>query len=269
MVQGGNSERITLKWRRARKYFAPVSILILVLAGVFAFVNQQHAYSGPPPILDPDFKLWRNDSRGQRLMVWNSESVKGVNDLAVMNVSSIMGRDAVALGIFQSGAGSRWVYESLSQTLDGSRLLSLLNMSIGIWILREPCRCDANPFNKTSVVLSVEVNDGVHTISFVFSDQLQGTQTLLGHRIVFMPTPSGVWTYQKFNIAREYAGSHWSAPDQLTFSIVFGVGGSAVGWHYAYLNTVTAVNDGFRYPLPPKFSGFWSFTTSNNHVIIT
>jgi hypothetical protein len=61
-----------------------------------------------------------------------------------------------------------------------------------------------------------------------------------------------VWVYQKFNIAREYATSHWAAPDQLTFSIVFGVAGSAVGWHYAYLNALTIVNDGLHYPLVPR-----------------
>lgn len=240
-----------MKASKMRRYFALASVAILITAGGFAFMNLQGTYSGPPPILDPNFKLWSNDSR-ERLLVWNSESVKGVNDITRMNGSNVMGRNAVMLGIFQSGSGSRWVYESLFQTLDGSRLSSLLNASVGIWILKEPCQCDADPFNKTSVLLSLEVSDGIHTISFVFSDQLQGTQTLLSHRIVFIPTQSGVWVYQKFNIAREYVTSHWSAPDRLTFSLVFGVAGSAVGWHYAYLNAITIVNDGLHYPLYPQ-----------------
>ena len=242
-----------MRTNKLRRYFALVSVAILMIAAGFAFMNLQGTNIGPPPILDPNFKLWSNDSR-ERLLVWNSESVKGVGDRTRINGSVVMGRDAVALGILQSGAGSRWVYESLFQTLDGSRLSSLLNASVGVWIFKEPCRCDADPFNKTSVILSVEVNDGIHTLSFVFSDQLEGTETLSNHRIVFIPTQSGVWVYEKFNIAREYASSHWAAPDQLTFSIVFGVAGSAVGWHYAYLNAVTIVNDGLHYPLPPQLS---------------
>jgi len=244
-----------LRSSKLRRYFALISVALLMIAAGFAFLNLQGTSSGPPPILDPNFKLWSNDSR-ERLLVWNSESVKGVDDRTTVNGSVVMGRDAVTFGILQSGAGSRWVYESIFQTLDGSRLSSLLNSSVGVWILKEPCRCDADPFNKTSVVLSVEVNDGIHTLSFVFSDRLLGTETLLNHRIVFIPTQSGVWVYQKFNIAREYASSHWAAPDQLTFSIVFGVAGSAVGWHYAYLNAVTMVNDGLKYPLPPRLSNW-------------
>jgi hypothetical protein len=162
-----------------------------------------------------------------------------------------MGRRAVELGIFQSGVGSRWSYESLAQTMDGRRLSALFNTSIGIWILKEPCRCDANPFNKTSIILAVEVNDGIHTVTFLFSDELQGTQTLLDHRIVFLPTPSGIWAYQKFNIAREYAASNWPLPDRLTFSIVLGVGGAAVGWHHAYVNAVNTASDGLKNPLSP------------------
>ena len=269
MVHCGESETgaITLKPSKLRRYFALVSVATLIIAAGFAFMNLQGSYSGPPAILDPNFKLWSNDSR-DRLLVWNSESVKGVGDRTRMNGSIIMGRDAVALGILQTGAGSRWVYESLFQTLDGSRLSTLLNMSVGVWILKEPCRCDADPFNKTSVILSVEVNDGIHTLSFVFSDQLQGTETLSNHRIVFIPTQSGVWVYQKFNIAREYASSHWAAPDQLTFSIVFGVAGSAVGWHYAYLNAVTIVNDGLKYPLVPRLLD-WAHIAAMSKIRIT
>jgi hypothetical protein len=177
--------------------------------------------------------------------------VKGLKDQATFNQSRIYGKDAVELRIFQSGISSRSVSASLSQTMDGSRLSTLLNVSLGMWILKEPCHCDLNPFNKTSVTLAVEVNDGIHTISFLFTDQLQGTQTLLGHKFIFIPTSSGGWTFQRFNVGREYALSRWPPPDRITFSIVLGAGGAAVGWHHAYLNSLTVINEGLQNPLMP------------------
>ena len=240
-----------MKHSRVRKYYAPVSVAILILAAVSAFANLQGTYSRPPPILDPNFTLWTNSSRGSQPLVWVPETVSGSNDQAMFNQSRVNGKDAVELRIFQSGISSRPVIESLSQTVDGGRLSTLLNVSLGIWILKEPCHCDSNPFNKTSVTLAVEVNDGIHTISFLFTDQLQGTQTLLDHKFIFMPTPSGVWTYQRFNVGREYALSRWPLPDRITFSITLGLGGAAVGWHHAYVYAVTVINDGSQNPLMP------------------
>jgi hypothetical protein len=234
-----------------RRYYAPVSVAFLILAAASAFVNLQGTYSGAPPILDPNFRLWTNSSKGSQPLVWVSESVKGSKDQVTFNQSRINGKDAVELRIFQSGISARPVIQSLSQTIDGGRLSTLLNVSLGIWILKEPCHCDLNPFNKTSVMLAVEVNDGIHTISFLFTDELQGTQTLLGHKFIFMPTPSGAWTYQRFTVGREYALSRWPLPDRISFSIVLGVGGAAVGWHHAYLNAVTTISNGLQNPLMP------------------
>jgi hypothetical protein len=234
-----------------RRYFATASVAVLILSAAFAFMNLQGTYSGPPPILDPDFKLWVDGSNGPRLMVWNLELAKGISDNATIEKSVIQGRDAVEFGIYQSGAGSRLVYASISQTIDGQRLSALLNETIGIWIVKEPCHCDANPFNSTAAILAVEVDDGEHTISFLFSDELQASQTLLNHRIVFMPTPSGVWSLEEFNVGKQYAAAHWTTPDRLVFSVTFGAAGSAVGWHTAYLNKIINLKSDLQNPLPP------------------
>lgn len=117
--------------------------------------------------------------------------------------------------------------------------------------MKEPCHCDVNPFSNTSVVLAVDVNDGEHTISFLFSDELQAAQTLLNHRIVFMPTPSGVWSFREFNVAKQYEAAHWATPNSLVFSITFGAAGSAVGSHTAYLERIITIKSGLQNPLPP------------------
>ena len=258
-----SDEAVALKRKMVRRYFASVSVAVLILSAAFAFTNLQGTYSGPPPILDPDFKLWVDGLNGSRLMVWNLELAMGVFDNATVRKSVIQGRDAVELGIYQSGAGSRLVYASISQTIDGGRLAALLNETVGIWIMKEPCRCDANLFNNTSVMLAVEVNDGEHTISFLFSDELQGAQTLLNHRIIYMPTPSGVWSLREFDVAKEYAAAHWATPERLVFSITFGAAGSAVGWHTAYLNRIITMKSGLLNPLPPLAAN-WIISASKS-----
>jgi hypothetical protein len=241
------------------KYFAAISLATLILVAALAFVNLQGTYSGPPPMLDPDFKLWANSSVGPQLMVWNREYVKGPFDQAIMNETMVDGRDAAQLGIFQSGTGTE-VYEGLTQSLDGARLAAFFHSSFEFWIMKEPCHCDGNPFNETAVTLLLEVNDGLHTISFLFSDKYAGTLSLLNNRIEFRPTPSGTWTFQKFNFTEEYEAAHWYLPSSLTFRILFGVGKSAVGWHYAFLNRITVISNSLTAS---------SSLTSNSVLILT
>jgi len=241
-----------LKSRQVKRYFAPISVAILIIAAAFAFLNLQGTYTGPPAILDPNFNLWITGPSGPQLMVWNLEAVKGPSDIVGISKTSLQGKHALELRVFQSGIQSRWTYAGISQTLDGSRLTELMNASIGFWVLKEQCHCDADLFNGTSVILAVETNDGVHSISFVFSDELQGVRSLPDQRIVFLATPSSVWYFEKLNIAKEYRMMRWSTPDELTFSIVLGVAGGAVGWHSAYLSAIALSPDGLHFPLSPQ-----------------
>jgi len=225
--------------RSLRSYFAPASVILLIVAAGFAFVNLQGTSIAPSPILDPDFQLWTGTGNSTQLMVWNLESHTPAGTQFSIKKTTIQNRDALGLNVYQSGTVSDWAYIRLSETLDGSRLMALMNATIGLWVFKEPCHCDADPFADNSVVLAVETNDGVHMVSFIFTDQLSGAVTLLDHRIVFIPTPSGQWSFEEVNIAREYANENWSTPEALTFSLVFGVAGNAEGWHRAYLNQIS------------------------------
>ena len=232
-----------MKARQIRRYFATASVGVLILVAAFAFANLQGTYSGPPPILDPNFKLWADSSTGPELMVWGCESVKGSFDHVALNETVANGRNAVELGVFQSGQGSGWVYEALMQSLDGGRLSALFNSTVGLWFMKEPCHCDDDPFNRTAVTLVVEVNDGIHTLSIVFSDKFTGTLTMLNHRIEFRATPSGTWAFEEFDFAKEYLAAHWLLPNSLTFRITFGVADGSLGWHYAYLDRITITSN--------------------------
>jgi hypothetical protein len=179
-------------------------------------------------------------------MVWDRELVMGAFDHITLNETVANGRDAVELAVFQSGEPPGWVYEALTQTLDGGRLSELFASTVGLWFMKEPCHCDDDPFNRTAVTLLVEVNDGIHTLSVLFSDKSTGTLTLLNHRIEFRAAPSGTWTFEEFNFTREYLAAHWLLPNSLTFRIIFGVAQGSLGWHYAYLDRITITSNSLR-----------------------
>jgi hypothetical protein len=222
-----------------RRYFAPASVIILVLVAGFAFLNLQGTYSGPPSILDPDFKLWTGAGNASQLVVWNLETTNLEKTQYTTTPADFQGRDGLRLALLQSGIGSHLAYIRLSETLDGPSLATLMNSTLSLWVLKESCNCDSAPFGKSSVLVVVETNDGVHTLSFVFTDQRQGTLTILSHRIVFIPTASHQWVSEVLNIGREYLNANWGAPGTLTFSLIFGVGGGNIGWHVTYLANIT------------------------------
>jgi len=221
-----------------RKYFAATSIVILLLVAGFAFLKLQGTYFGPPPILDPNFQLWSGNGNRSELMVWNLETTNLAGTQYTTTRAIVQGHDALRLALLQSGVGSHMAYLRLSETLDGARLATLMNSTLSLWVFKEPCNCDSNPFDKSSVLTAVETNDGMHTLSFILTDLRQGTLTILSHRIVFMPTPSDRWVLEIMSIGREYADANWGQPGFLTFSLILSVGGGNVGWHVTYLANI-------------------------------
>jgi len=225
--------------KRFRRYFAPASVIILVLAAGFAFLNLQGTYAGPPSILDPDFKLWEGEGNASQLVVWNLETINLASTQYTTTNTSFSGRDALRVSLFQNGTGLQAAYLRLSETMDGARLDALTNSTVGVWVYKESCNCDSNPFSKYAALFAVETNDGVHTLSFIFTDHRQGTLTLLTHRIIFIPTASNQWVFQTVNIGREYWAAYWTEPSVLTFSLLFTAGGGNLGWHTTYLANIT------------------------------
>jgi len=222
-----------------RKYFAPVSVIILVLAAGFAFLNLQGTYTGPPPILDPNFKLWEGGGNASQLVVWNLETTNLTNTQYTTTGTTFRGRNALRVSLFQDEVGAHAAYLRLSESMDGARLTALMNSTVGLWVFKESCNCDSNPFGKYSALFAVETNDGVHTLSFIFTDQRQGTLTLLTHRIIFIPTVPNQWVFKEVNIWREYCEANWSEPSVLTLSLIFSVGTGSFGWHTVYLANIT------------------------------
>jgi hypothetical protein len=221
--------------RPYRRLIAPISVTLLILVAALVFINQRPAYVGPPPILDPKFGLWVGDQGGaMKLMLWDLTYVKAPSDNVSLRETAINGRSAIQLSILQSGSEPVYVY--LTQTIDGARLAGLLADDIGVWVLAEPCNCNGPP-TTNSVVFGLEVNDGIHTLTFIFSDRTIESMTVLAHRYVYLPTQTGTWTYQHINVTREYTLAQWSLPQSITFSLFFDVGANATGWHYAYVNS--------------------------------
>ena len=223
--------------RSYKKLVAPMTVTLLLIIAGLAFLDLQPSFVGPPPILDPNFQLWVGNAGARRLMLWNMEYVEGPADNVSLREAVVDGRNATELLVKQSGIDDAPVYVYLQQTIDGARLTGLLEDDIGIWVLAEPCACNGTSTER-SLIFGVELNDGTHTLTFIFSDQAIETRTVLAHRFVYLTTQSGAWTYQHINVTRQYALAQWSLPNQLTFSIVFEAGALATGLHSAYLNSI-------------------------------
>jgi hypothetical protein len=219
-----------------KKLVAPISLILLIVVAGLAFFDLRPGYVGPPSILDPNFQLWVGVPSAKSLMVWNVTSVSGSGDNVSLRETVIDGKSAAELSILQSGVDGNAAYAYLTQTIDGTRLTGLLSGDVGAWVLAEPCACNGSSTSQ-SVIFGVELDDGIHTLTYIFSDSSVETTVILAHRFVYLPIQPGAWTYQHFNVTREYQRAHWSLPDQLTFSVVFQVGAHATGWHHAYLNS--------------------------------
>jgi hypothetical protein len=220
-----------------RKLIPPISVTILLIVAGLTFLGLQPSFVGPPPILDPNFQLWVGDAGARRLMVWDLEYTKRPGDIVSLRETVVGGKNATQILLTHSGIDDAPIYIYLKQTIDGARLTGLLEGDIGIWVLTEPCACSGTS-TAQALIFGVEINDGVHTITFIFSDQATETRTLLAHRFVYLPTQSGVWTQQHVNLTRQYALARWSLPDHLTFSLVFEAGATATGTHSAYVNSI-------------------------------
>jgi len=221
-----------------RRYFGPVSIAILLLITTYSYLNLQGTSPPQPAILDPDFTLWTQTGNLTQPLVWSLES-NAAHDRIMADRVTLLKKDALRLSIYQNETQSGDSFISVSETLDGARLTRLMNSIIGLWVFKNVCNCDSNPFGNASELQAVQINDGIRTISFVFTDNLQGTASFLEHRVILIPTPSDQWSYEEVNIGREYAAASWPQPTTITFSLLFEINRAPVGWHSVYFSHIT------------------------------
>lgn len=213
---------------RARRYVAPISIALLIIVAGATFATLRTNTTNPPPILDPNFSLWVQNSGQSRPLIWRFQNVTSPNDLVMLNQTTINGKNATQLQILKSNH-TGWTYAYLSQSIDGPRLTALFTIDVAIWVMKDTQVPQAALFG-------VEVNDGVHVLTFIFSDQAAEPQQFLAHRTVFIQTPGNTWVNQPLDFAGQYKAAKWERPDYLTLSVVFGVGPSALGPQSVYIH---------------------------------
>ncbi len=212
----------------ARRYVAPISIAILILVAGVTYATLRTTITSPPPILDPNFELWVENSGQSRPLIWQFQNVTSPNDFVTLNQTTINGMNATQLQILKSNH-TGWTYAYLSQSIDGPRLTALFTMDIAIWVMKD------TQVPQTAL-FGVEVNDGVHVLTFIFSDQAAEPQQFLAHRTVFIQTPGNTWVKRPVDFAGEYRAAKWGRPDHVTLSVVFGAGPGAVGSQSVYIH---------------------------------
>jgi hypothetical protein len=220
-----------------RRATAPVSVALLIIVAALTFASLQTSSVPSPPILDPNFELWVESSAGSHPLAWQFEHVEAADDSASLKQTQVGGMKATELAIFRGGE-TGWTYAYLSQVIDGARLTALFTQEIEVSVMREACICSSSALSA-GTLFGVEVNDGTHILTYVFSEYHAETQVFLAHRIVSLQTPSSEWVQQRLDFAEQYDDAQWKTPDRVTLSIVFGVGLDATGWQRAYVHGFT------------------------------
>ncbi len=232
-----------------RRFTAPISIALLIIVAGLAFATLRTNTTNPYPILDPDFALWVESSGQSRPMIWQLQYVKTPNDLILLNQTNTSDMTATELQILRNDHAG-WTYAYLSQTIDGPRLTSLFTMDVAIWIMKDTQVPQATLFG-------VEVNDGFHVLTFIFSDESAEPQQFLAHRTVFLETPENAWVKQSLDFTKQYEAAKWERPDHVTLSIVFGAGPNAAGLQTVYIHGFS-VSQSKNLDRSGYFSGFFA-----------
>jgi hypothetical protein len=224
--------------KHVKQLTAPLSAVFLILVAGFAFTNLQARTEYPPPILDPEFGLWVSDHDlgGQRPLVWQFEYWKSAGDQILLQQSRVAGREALEIQIFQDGTDKNWTYVRLGQAIDGTRLRALLDEEVGVWVfLDASCACNRVTSDQPST-FGIETNDGTHTFKLLFAETTAEMSVSPTDRVIFLQTPIGDWAHHPIDLVKQYNSAMWKPPDHITLSILFGVSGSATGWHTVYVH---------------------------------
>jgi len=236
--------------KHVRMLTAPLSAVFLILVAGFAFTNLQARTEYPPPILDPEFGLWVSDHDlgGQRPLVWQFEYWKSAGDQILLQQSTVAGKEALEIQIFQDGMDKNWTYVRLGQTIDGTRLRALLDEEVGIWVLLDAsCACNRATSDQAST-FGIETNDGKHTLKLLFAETTAEMSISPTDRVIYLQTPIGDWAHHLIDLVEQYNSAGWKPPDWIALSIVFGIPGSAAGWHTVYVHGFSATK---KAPLNP------------------
>jgi hypothetical protein len=224
--------------KRVRQLTAPLSAVFLIVIAGFAFTQLQARTEYPPPILDPEFNLWVSSPElgGNKPMVWELEYQKSVGDQILLQEAVMGDKQALGIQIFQDGTDENFTYVRLGQTIDGIRARALFDEEVGIWVLLQgSCACSGRASGQT-VTFEIETNDGTHTLDFLLAETTAEANVSPTHRTISLQTPIGEWTHHPIDIAKQYENAQWKLPDRISLSIVFGVPGSAGGWHSEYVH---------------------------------
>jgi len=224
--------------KRVRQLTAPLSAVFLIVIAGFAFTQLQARTEYPPPILDPEFNLWVSSPElgGKKPMVWELEYQKSVGDQILLQEAVMGDKQALWIQIFQDGTDENLTSVRLGQIIDGARARALFDEEVGISVLLQgSCACSGRASAQT-VTFEIETNDGTHTLDFLFAETAAETSVSPTHRTIFLQTPIGEWTHHPIDLARQYENAQWKLPDWVSLSMVFGVPGSAGGWHSEYVH---------------------------------
>jgi hypothetical protein len=239
-----------------KRAITPVSIaLLLTVAAVAPFTILRNAAPITiPPILDPNFQLWLGNASERHLVVWRTENVTAGGDSLSIAESTWDQVTALKFNLLKKNMTAP-TYEYVSQEIDGSRLTALFTYNISAWIMKQSCTCNlTTPMG--SEMFGLEVNDGRHVLTFMFSQAPAETKISWSRRVIFVQSATDRWVRVPLEIAKQYSDAHWDRPDKVVFGVFFGSDQEASGSLQAYVHNFTwsTGNDSQMNQLAPSIS---------------
>ncbi len=225
-----------------RKFTAPISIILFMLIFSVSFIqNYGQPYEGPI-LLNSKFKYFTKDPETSLVSpyLWEVVYYKGDLDRTFIRKDAVDGVNCLGMHVYQDGVNDTniWATIHLKQMIGGQQLTRLLDSNIGVWVYPTfPYISDKESKNPDNV-FGIEINDGVHIIWLIFSDQPLETYTLKNHYFKVIPTPLNEWSYRELNIKKIYETQGWQMPDSISFILIMGATRSLKGEFAGYVKEI-------------------------------
>jgi len=216
-----------------RRYTAPLSLLICVLIASVAFYRYYGQPVEQPILLNSRFKYFTKDPETNLTSpyLWEVVYYKGEGDRAYLRRDTVGEVPCLGMHVYQDGVNDTnvWATIHLKQMIGGKQLTRLFDSKIGVWVYPTfPYIYDKETENPENV-FGIEINDGVHIIWFIFSDQPVEPYTLKSHHIIVVPTPLNEWSYRELDIKKVYEDQGWPVPEGISFIAILGATRSLKG----------------------------------------
>jgi len=228
---------------RCRRFGAISSLLLLLSAVCLGFSFLQGERHEVTLLSNRKFKYLVVDpaTNMSRPYFWELDAIKGPSDRLNLTSGYVAGWSALQMEVYQDGEEDEYVWAMihLRQDLTEEKAENLFFSKIGAWVFPTfSYTCDERTKDPANS-FGIEVNDGVHILWFIFSDENVGVYLLSNHRIAVIYCPLNEWSFREVQISTEYEKVGWARPESFSFMVMMGLTQGMPGKRVGFFREIT------------------------------